>query len=108
MLTDLLTDEQVQDGLAFARLRADEKAWPALERLVRKLTEDGITAWQEDTTGERSKKWLRGWRELARGIIPAMDQLASDALTHVAAKKEAETIVRTQSDEGLGSGDLAI
>lgn len=103
-----LTDEQVQDGLAFARLIEDTRAWPALERLVKQLHDDAIKEWESDQTGELSKKWLRGARGMASALLPAIVQRAQDAQAQIVANREAEEVVRSRSEEGLGSGDLAI
>ena len=103
-----LTEEQVQDGLAFARLKQDEQAWPALERLARKLHDDAIARWADDKSGEYGKKWLKGAREMASAIIPAIEQAARDSVENVESEKEAQVIARTTAEDGMGSGDLAI
>jgi len=109
MVSDKLSDEQRQDGLAFARLIQDEKTWPALERLVRRLHDDAIQKWADSKDGDQyTKKWLRGAREMAGGFLPAVQQLAQDAIQSIEAEKEAQVIARTTAEDGLGSGDLAI
>ena len=108
MIEQKLTDEQVQDGLAFARLKQDEKAWPAIERLVRRLHDDAIARWADDKSGDYGKKWLKGSREMAAAIIPAIEGLAQDAIKSVESEKEAQVIARTTAEDGMGSGDLAI
>lgn len=108
MLSEGLTDEQVQDGLAFSRLMEDEYQWPALQRLVARLQDDAIRVWQEDQTDQFSKKWLRGSREMAMNFLNAIQGLSEQACVQVTAQKEAEQLVKSRSDEGMGSGDLAL
>lgn len=102
-----LPDEVVQDGLAFSRLMEDPKAWPALLRLVAKFNADAIDRWEQDKTGECSRKWLRGYREASGDFLPRIAAMAQAALAHVESKK-VEKVVLTRSEEGMGSGDLAI
>lgn len=99
-----LTPEQLQDGLAFAKLMEDEKTWPALQRLIRKLHDDCITRWEKE---DLSKKWLAGSREMAGAFIPALTQLALDAQGQIDGEKESRT-AHPLPEEGLGAGDLAI
>lgn len=101
-----LTDEQVQDGLAFARMVADDKLWPALQRLTARLNADAIAKWEADTTDAFSKKWLRGYREAIGEFLPRVADQARDAQNHLAVAREVEKVLPVQ--EGLGAGDLAI
>ena len=105
-----MTDEQMQDGIAFYRLLQDEKMAAALERLCRRLNDDAIGRWEQDKTPTKdfSKKWLKGSREMAGCFIPAIKQMAEDAIAEQDAAKEAQVQVRSSADDGMGSGDLAI
>lgn len=101
-----MAEQAVLDGLALGRLRADEDAWAALERVVRQLHDDAVTKWSNDDTVK--KAWLRGAREVAGSIIPAIEQRILDAQGVVAEEREAKIELRTYAEDGVGSGDLAI
>jgi hypothetical protein len=103
----MLTDEQIQDGLAFARLVADDRTWPALQRLVARFNDSAIAKWEQDDKDQFTKKWLRGYRECAGDVLPAVVQLAQDAQAAVQAAKDLERVEKFAED-GMGSGDLAI
>jgi hypothetical protein len=107
-----MTDEQLQlqDGLAFYRLLQDEKMAAALERLCRRLNDDAIGRWEQDKTPTKdySKKWLKGSREMAGCFLPAIKQMAQDSMDESDAAREAETLMRSSADDGMGSGDLSI
>ena len=103
-----LEDELVQDGLAFARMMADERLWPALKRMLNRMNDDAIGMWERDDTEQHTKKWLRGYREAVGGVEGKITQIAELAKSHVIAAQEAEKIVRSVSDDGIGSGDLSI
>lgn len=105
-----MTEEQMQDGIAFYRLLQDEKMATALERLCRRLNDDAIGRWEQDKTPTKdySKKWLKGSREMAGCFIPAIKQMADDSIAEQEAAKEAQVQIRSSADDGMGSGDLAI
>lgn len=104
-----LDDQQIQDGLAFAEIMDDERAWAAIARLIGKFNADAISHWADNPDGgPYSKKWLRGYRQAISDFMPRMAQMAQDSLAHLEAAKQAKDIVKSKSEEGLGSGDLAI
>ena len=45
---------------------------------------------------------------MAGCFIPAIKQMADDALAEQEAAKEAQVQIRSGADDGMGSGDLAI
>lgn len=101
-----LPEEVVQDGLAFAKLMEDERIWGALLRLVAKFNSDAIERWESDTTGEYSKKWLRGYRQAAGDLLPRIASIAQSAKVHLESKTTEEQAM-LRSDEGMGSGDIS-
>jgi len=103
-----LSDEMFKDGRACAELMADERLWPAVLRLLKAMNEDAISRWEADKTDEYSKKWLRGYREALGDVSLRIVESSQRAATHLAAVKDAELVTRSMSDDGMGSGDLAI
>ena len=103
-----LTDEMVKDGLAFAHLMEDERTWGAIIRLLAQFNADAISRWETDDKDIYTKKWLRGYREALNDLSMRIAQRAQDAKAHVSAKVEGERVARVISDDGKGSGDLAI
>jgi hypothetical protein len=109
MLSELdLTDEMVQDGLAFGRLLEDDRTWPAIKRLLAKLNEDAIALWEADESDAYSKKWLRGYRQALTDVALRVEEKSQRAQNHVLAARETAKRERALSDDGMGSGDLAI
>ena len=109
MLNELeLTDDMVQEGLAFAKLMEDERQWNALTSLLRRLNEDAIARWSEGDGDKYTKKWLRGYREALMDITARIVQQANDSAAYVEAKREGERQIRLSPDNGSGTGDLAI
>jgi hypothetical protein len=107
-LVDQIGDQAYKDGLALRRVREDEDAWAAMGRLIQRLHDDLIQQWTDDTTGARSKKWLKGARETCDAFIPAMEQTIRNAEDVIQEKKDLESASRSRADDGVGSGDLAI
>lgn len=101
-----LPDEQVQDGLAFARLMADERVWPALQRLLAKLKEDAIVQFTDEREGA-TKKWLKGYRQCLDDLQARMVDSTNLATNHVENKKLVSDAARSMADEGMGVGDIA-
>ncbi len=116
MIAEQLTDEQYRDGLALLRLRDKHpEAWEAIERTVKGLGDDLIRRWSADDSGKLKRKWLRGAQEANDALLPAL--LASMEATTGALEerqqekkeKEDEKVSgRVPSQDGVGSGDLAL
>ena len=108
MIGEQLSVEAKRDCFLFAKLTADVEIWPALQRLVKRLHDDAITEWEMDKTGDKSKKWLAGSRNMAQQFIRAIEETAKDAQTVAEEEKHAQVVVKSHSEDGVGSGDLAI
>lgn len=99
----MLTDQQVSDGLAFARMKEHHpKAWAALERLIARMRTDAAERFADSDSLD--KAWLKGARETLAQVLPAMEQLAEDAQAEVVESQNPEV----QAGEMRGSDDLAI
>lgn len=108
LLLDQVDDQEYKDALALKRIREDEECFAALKRLVAKLNDDLIRQWTDDTTGERTKKWLKGAREMCGAFLPAIEEKAQLAQDVIAEKRDLETASRSKATDGHGTGDLAI
>lgn len=108
MILEQLPDQDYKDGLAFRRMREDSDTWGALERLVKRMSDDTIRKWTDDTTGQLSKKWLKGARDMCEAFIPVMVQMIADSESAIEETKDLEKTARSRADDGLGSGDIAI
>lgn len=103
-----LSDESVQDGLAFARLMEDERLYGAFIRMLAQFNADAISKFEQDDDGKYTKKWLRGYREALNDMSMRIMQKAQDSAAFVQAKREGEKQIKAISDDGRGSGNLAI
>jgi hypothetical protein len=108
LLLEQVNDQEYKDALALRRLCEDEDCWGALERLVKRLGDDVIQEWTNDEAGQRTKKWLKGSREMCAAFLPAIEQTAQLARDVIAEKQELENASRSEAADGLGSGDLSI
>jgi hypothetical protein len=106
VISEQMTDEQREDAHAFRLLKADSRMWPALQRLVRRIHDDGMRKYA-NTEGLK-KSWFTGYREAVDAILPTMEQGAQDAETAEQEDEHAAEMVRTEPADGMGSGDLAI
>ena len=103
MISEQVTDEEYGDSLAFRRMHEDEAMWSALTRLVGRIDLDLIQQWTDDQTGERSKKWLKGAREMCGGFLPRISEMIQIAEAVIE-----EKVIRSPAEEGGGSGDIAL
>ena len=106
MFLEQMTEQEVEEGLILRRLIEHEDYGPALERLAKKLEEDAVGQFCDDES--KGKKWLKGARETARAIIPAIKTRAEAAGTVLEERKEQAASVRSGADDGMGSGDVAL
>lgn len=96
--------QRIQDGLALRSLVTDERAWPALERLIRRTREDATATFARDES--LSRKWLKGVIDTLDLILPNIEQMARDAeMTLEREKQLAET---SRDGDGSGSGEMAV
>jgi len=101
-----MTEREIEDGVTLGRLMEHEDFWPALQRIAKMLEDDAIGQFCD---GEgKGKKWLRGARDTARAIIPAIETRAQAADMAIQERKEQQEVVRSKGDDGTGSGDLAL
>ena len=106
MLSEQLSLQDRKDAEALMRIRSDEQAWSALNRIVEQLDKDIFLKWSADNSVDR--QWVSGAREIVRAFIPSILQRIEDAQLVVVEEKHAAEIGRAQSEDGVGSGDLAI
>jgi hypothetical protein len=108
LLSEQLDEQAKKDCFALKRMREDEQVWGALQRIVAVTEKDIIRQWTDDTTGQKSKKWLKGSLDTLRAFLPAIEQKVQDAMQVVEENVEAAAMTRSRADDGHGSGDLAI
>jgi hypothetical protein len=106
MLSEQLSLQDRKDAEALMRVRSDEGAWKAIERIVEQLDRDIFLKWSADQSVDR--QWVSGAREIVRAFIPSILQRIEDAQLVVVEEKHAAEIGKAQSEDGVGSGDLAI
>lgn len=106
MLDEQMSEEDIEEGLTLGSLMDHEHYWPALQRIVKFLEDDAVGQFCDDD--KKGKKWLKGARDTARAIIPAIVNRAQDAQTAIEERKEATEAIRSRADDGTGSGDLAL
>jgi len=106
LFDEQMTEKDIDEGLVLRRLMEHEDYWPALERLVKLIEDDAVKQFCDDEG--KSKKWLKGARETAQALIPAIQARAEAAAGALEERKELEQSTRSVSDDGTGSGDLAL
>jgi ABC-type transporter Mla subunit MlaD len=107
LLSEQRSQEQIADARALAELVKDKYgAWPALQRLIKRIGDDVIDRWARDES--LKKKYVAGQRDALAAVLQAIEQTAADAEQIAEEQKYEGQIVSPRAEDGMGFGDLAI
>ena len=95
--------ERIADGKALEGIRKTPGFY-ALERLLKKLRDDAITALATDATA--SRKETKGFLRAIEAVLTTVDDEIAQANEEIREEEETIRISRGQALEGGGTGDL--
>lgn len=101
----MLSKDEIEDARALRRLLQDKALYPALERLILRMELDLVRRFTEDQAIKR--QYVRGGREALAQVLPNIKETAERLREHEEAEQDLARSVRSVTEDGLGSGDLA-
>lgn len=105
-LHEQLTEAEVEEGLVLSRLMEHEDFWPAIQAVVKRIENDAVHGFLSDE--KKGRKWLKGYLEAIRSVVPAIATKATDSETVIQEYRDQVDTVRSRAEDGQGSGDLSL